>query len=516
MSDAEKPELRRANDNPWYCLATLHGEQPAQEDWDKDLAAKNRMAWNRWMAGVLSDEQRADLVKKGFSEAELVPLTPAEESAFCSAFASRMGGEKELPPNPTEFVDFTFTHFDCVVIFRGFLYVGNADFSSAKFSLYADFRSAKFSGEAHFLSAQFFGNASFGSAKFSLANFSLAKFSGNAHFRSAEFSVANFNSATFSVANFISAKFSVADFFSAKFCGNANFGSTMFSVANFNSATFAVADFDSAKFFGNAKFSSATFTEANFSSGKFSEADFNSAKFSVANFSSAKFSGDAKFINAEFTANTVFADARFETAVPDFRGAKMHEATEWHGVSWPSAPRDKDTAQAQVYAYERLKQEMERLKKYEDEQFFFRKELRARRGLISPQFFFRKELRARRRLVSPGFGAWLLNYFYEASSDYGQSIGRPLLWLFVVFVIGSAIFAGTPVSNGTRMTIPGAAGLSFANIFSFLPLTHEFMIAEMTVGLSSAAKIVSVVQSVLGALLLFLLGLALRTRFRMR
>jgi hypothetical protein len=40
MSDAEseKPEVRRANDNPWYCLATLYGEQAA--------AARNRMAWN--------------------------------------------------------------------------------------------------------------------------------------------------------------------------------------------------------------------------------------------------------------------------------------------------------------------------------------------------------------------------------------------------------------------------------------------------------------------------------------
>jgi hypothetical protein len=78
----------------------------------------------------------------------------------------------------------------------------------------------------------------------------------------------------------------------------------------------------------------------------------------------------------------VLAHLRFGDAVPDFRGAKMHEATEWHGVNWPLAPQDEGTAQAQVYAYERLKQEMERLKEHEDEQFFFRKELRA--SLIRP------------------------------------------------------------------------------------------------------------------------------------
>jgi len=57
MSDAQKSELRRANDNPWYCLATLNGEQQewAHIDlpnvWDEDLAGKNRVSWNRWMAG---------------------------------------------------------------------------------------------------------------------------------------------------------------------------------------------------------------------------------------------------------------------------------------------------------------------------------------------------------------------------------------------------------------------------------------------------------------------------------
>jgi hypothetical protein len=142
---------------------------------------------------------------------------------------------------------------------------------------------------------------------------------------------------------------------------------------------------------------------------------------------------------------------------------------------------------------------MERLKKHEDEQFFFRKELRARRGLVS---------RSR--------AAWLLNYLYEASSNYGQSIGRPFLWLFGLFAIGSAFFAGTPVFNGTRMPIPRAAWLSFANIFSFLPVKREIMTPDMIEGLSSAAQIVGVVQSLVGLVLIFLLGLALRSRFRMR
>jgi len=87
MSDAEDSELRPANDNPWYRLATWYGEQMKGANcwtWDKELAAKNRMAWNRWMARVLSDEQRTTLVGKGLPEQE----TPAETSALRSAFAS--------------------------------------------------------------------------------------------------------------------------------------------------------------------------------------------------------------------------------------------------------------------------------------------------------------------------------------------------------------------------------------------------------------------------------------------
>jgi hypothetical protein len=130
MGDDGKLELRRANDNPWYCLATIHGEQPADRV-DYELADKNRVAWNRWIAAVLSDEQRAELVKNGFAEAELVPLRPEERSALVSALAVRAGRESELPPEPTERPDFSFTHFDRTVYFEQFLFNQEAFFRIA-------------------------------------------------------------------------------------------------------------------------------------------------------------------------------------------------------------------------------------------------------------------------------------------------------------------------------------------------------------------------------------------------
>jgi hypothetical protein len=66
MSDTDKPALRPANDNPWYCLATLHGELPEEGEWRRkeslgkwpedwilkdldiqEIVNKNRTAWNR-------------------------------------------------------------------------------------------------------------------------------------------------------------------------------------------------------------------------------------------------------------------------------------------------------------------------------------------------------------------------------------------------------------------------------------------------------------------------------------
>jgi hypothetical protein len=53
------------------------------------------------------------------------------------------------------------------------------------------------------------------------------------------------------------------------------------------------------------------------------------------------------------------------------------------------------------------------------------------------------------------------------------------------------------------------------NLFPFVPVTHEIS-ANAFAGLSRTEKIIGVAQTLLGTPLLFLLGLALRNRFRMR
>ncbi len=315
---------------------------------------------------------------------------------------------------------------------------------------------------------------------------------------------------------------SPTDFAGAKFSGGSYFDEATFSefvyfsktefneVAYFRKTMFFMrADFLETEFFSLATFHKATFSGlANFNDAKFSgEAYFQRAKFSEeANFREAKFSKRANFINAEFCSETVFAGVTFVTSVPDFRGAKLHEATEWHGVSWPE-PEIGGKYQDQVYAYERLRQEMERLKKPDDELSFVRKEFRAKRGLLKP---WRVE--------------WLLNCSYEFLSDYGNSIVRPMVGLMVLFMVGMLllflggipVFCPPPVFAGTSMTILDASAISFTNIFSIFPGVGKIMSAEHPVILSGAFKLFSVAQFIFGALLFLLLGLALRNRFRLK
>jgi hypothetical protein len=71
-----KPDKRKPEDNPWYLLATLHGEALSADD---EVHALNRTAWNRFMAAELTEDTRALLIKDRRCSAEdLEPFTSEE------------------------------------------------------------------------------------------------------------------------------------------------------------------------------------------------------------------------------------------------------------------------------------------------------------------------------------------------------------------------------------------------------------------------------------------------------
>ncbi|KYK50423.1 hypothetical protein A1D31_20155 [Bradyrhizobium liaoningense] len=453
MDGTRVRELKSANDNPWYCLATLRGEQPVGR-FDRDLAEKNRLAFQQWF-GDVPEGQRSQLAKD---------------------FANRVGNRSMMPPERSAQPDFSHTHFDRPLVLVSFVFYRSPTFSSSSFHAHVDFSEAQFHGPTDFSSATFSADVTFRSAMFAVSvDFSAVSFSGKINCQNANITCPKFDGATFSdSAQFHSATIhGPASFLAAKFLRAANFGSVNFTgVANFGAVSF------------------------------FEHAGFRKSKFSdIADFSGATFSNSVHFINGNFDGDTIFRNVSFTGQAPDFRGATMHEATEWPGVTWPRPPKKKAEAQQQVYAYERLKQEMERLKKHDDEQAFFRKELRARRGLFP--------------VLS---GQWLLNFSYHATSDYGNSLVRPLLSLACIVVIAAAILMRTPAppTCTTNLSADIAFKISLANAFVFLPDKREIMTPEVLSCWSNTARLVSAVQSLTSVVLLFLLGLAIRNRFRMK
>ena len=99
-----KPALKPANENPWYILMTLHGEQPEGatfHDLDEELHAKNLNRWNRWLEPP-GTELRRQLPDGSFSMTIL-------ETEFEEACKKR--GVLIALPKPSKKIEFTNTHF---------------------------------------------------------------------------------------------------------------------------------------------------------------------------------------------------------------------------------------------------------------------------------------------------------------------------------------------------------------------------------------------------------------------
>ena len=187
MNEAEKPELKPANDNPWYWLATLYGECKNDSEPNQDIAQKNRNAWNRWFAKELSKKQRAALPQGAISPEDLTPLNGNEETALAAAFTKRSGRVDQLLPDRTKEIDFSHTIFDSHVNLLGFIFPNDANSNSATFSEGADFTIAMFAELAIFDSATFSKGVDFNSAKFSGdAGFDSATFSRETPIKSAD------------------------------------------------------------------------------------------------------------------------------------------------------------------------------------------------------------------------------------------------------------------------------------------------------------------------------------------
>ena len=129
MLTHEPPRVPKpASQNPWYVLATIHGEQ-TEEGWNEEIAAKNRRIWNGWSCGHLPKAKRAELAKLAkLDEAALEAWSETERAEVEKVFATGRGMGMTLP-DPEAAVDFKDTHFETPLSMSQFVFSQAAVFS---------------------------------------------------------------------------------------------------------------------------------------------------------------------------------------------------------------------------------------------------------------------------------------------------------------------------------------------------------------------------------------------------
>ncbi len=298
-----------------------------------------------------------------------------------------------------------------------------------------------------------------------------------------------------------------ADFSKTTFFGGAQFNHTeFFMFAEFNGTCFSstveffkaqlsIAEFKKTVFNGFANFSDTTFTK-------------------MANFKEAIFSNQARFNNAKFLGYTTFENTTFELNAPRFYGAELNDEMFWNDIKLPTLEKVDDKELEDNYkkrikdnenAYENLSTKLGNQRKYRDELFFFRQELSCQRKLAESRT------------------SGLAFRLYELFSGYGYNIGRAFWWWVGHIALGAVVIAFIAMCGGMRFheSLPCAIPVSFANanpytFFGFESSSLKACYTKLDKLAPISFALVKAIQTVIGIALLFLVGLTLRVRFRLK
>ena len=545
MAKPSTVPLKPANENPWYILMTLFGEDDGTSTAENLRRREaNQNAWNAWVGQSLNPTQLKAIQDEG-----LIKIAEFEREfqvslvyKYGSVFNERNGAHAVVPklPSPKDAVDLSRTEFSDSFLLEKMAFPAEVSFELSSFASPASFSESHFFDDFVLNSASFqrsldahnlrcegilsAGNTSIaGDANFDgtrcVGHFSMngGSFMGYTSFSNLScHSGANFSKATFDAEEVL--------FNSARFRDSANFRAAVFA---------KLADFHSAIFFDHATFSECTFNgpcsfydctfksnfyfrkttcrgEMNFAKANFKDfAIFAQTSFADrTNFTRTVFSGKQDtnnpkidFTDCEFKNTTTFRNTSFMRSFPVFSGTIFHPITRFSAENdlWPpKEPHSKEQAKDTCATIRHLlaKQGLP-----EDEHFFFRREMYFA-GRIGSHW---------QRLPYLLFG-WL--------SDYGHSIARPSLFLFGTWLAGAVLFlvafAWFDVTKGEEWRLVQPFGFSFANMFKFLGFQRSYFGFDFLRELPLWLQFLSAVQTILGFVLLFFLGLGLRQRFRLR
>ena len=272
-------------------------------------------------------------------------------------------------------------------------------------------------------------------------------------------------------------------------------------------------------FYESASFFKSSFYIFDFSSAIFrGSADFEGVEYqSISTFEGAVFEASSYFNNVPFEDAVDFYEVEFHHP-PYFHEAKLHQGINWDAKFWGRWPpedlrtlnncSDKIHKEASEWemAWSTLKLHMNAQQKHNLEHLFFSKELEVKRWRLKQ---------------GKGHYFQRIAYFlYEKWSDYGGSIGRPFGWLIDLIIPFAILYGGieyltSNVSwNDWSIWYEGldALKISIANSLPILGL-HRYVLTTDT---SVWTFALSAFHSLVSLILLFLLGLGLRNKFRIK
>jgi hypothetical protein len=252
-------------------------------------------------------------------------------------------------------------------------------------------------------------------------------------------------------------------------------------------------------------------------------------------FQISDFSMDVSFFGAKLAQGINLELARFEKTV-DFSGVEFHKPLNLDQAEFKVPPLlsgavfhyetgdsawDKFWGKAKepdsYLRYLRLKKIAADAQDHEKELQFFVMETQAKRF---HHYSFAEILH---------FPTLVLHILYELSSNFGLSMARPILWLVFTFVVSScsfAIIADSPYQNQIQIWDRHILALSFSNISPISGLGNDMRVHSIKYmcnvkDINDCRNIdayyqISSAEGFISLILLFLLGLGIRNRFRIK
>ena len=477
----------------WLALLELgKTEQERQHNWNTYC----RFQFESDVGRLIADKDPSGFWKK------LGARDPTLKTADkFNSFAEQYGGHPQLPESSSEslksFMDFRESELDKRVDFSGRVFIG-ANFKNQSFEQGCDFSGTVFLGYTDFGKLKSRGP---GTGNQDGLKFTESSFHGTAHFIDAEIkSWAGFDSATFhGLAHFQRAKFLKA--------------------GDDKSSDKSSASFRQARFKGNANFKNAEFEI----SANFSEAEFRGSS----DFSEAEFRNTATFNNAKFGNTTSFRGASFDKP-PKFFETEIHEDVNFNKVDWSGAERSYSRLHRRNAKPDSIVEDAESAARAWDRLALI---MSQRERLIERHEFFRLKMRAQRQRDGFWPPSSIASLLFDWLSDYGWGIGRAFSWWiihiaavgFILAVLASKCSSGS-ISAWRHVLrfLPDGLSLSFANSHVFLGLasgegwlhdSRDAIVDSCESGL--LLNYIGLFQAVLGPVLLFLVLLTLRNRFRL-